>query len=268
LTAARDWDAASYDRVSNPQVEMAEAVLERLPLRGDETVLDAGCGSGRVTALLLDRLPEGHVVAVDSAPSMVEHARAALGNAIGAPPAEPAASARRRATVLCASLTELTLAEPVDAAFSNAVFHWIADHDRLFERLFAALRPGGRLVAQCGGKGNIDAFRTLADEVGREPPFAEHMKGFQGPWNYASAEDTEARLQAAGFEEVRCWLQPWPVTPDDPLEFARTVCLGNHLEVLPEQLRQPYAAEVVRRSGESLVLEYVRLNIDARRPRA
>jgi trans-aconitate 2-methyltransferase len=247
----RDWDAASYDRVSDPQVRMAEAVLERLQLRGDETVLDAGCGSGRVTALLLERLPTGRVVAVDSAPSMVEHARAAL-------PGD-------RVTVLCQSLTELSLAEQVDAAFSNAVFHWIGDHERLFERLFAALKPGGRLVAQCGGKGNIDAFRRLADEVAAAPPYAEHMEGFAGPWNYAAAEDSERRLRAAGFEHVRCWLQPWPVTPPDPLEYARTVCLGNHLEALPEELRAPYAEEVVRRSGHPLVLEYVRLNIDAAR---
>jgi trans-aconitate 2-methyltransferase len=248
--SVRDWDAASYDRVSNPQVEMAAAVLERLPLRGDETVLDAGCGSGRVTRMLLDRLPDGHVVAVDSAESMVEHARTALGE---------------RATVLCQNLTELTLDEPVDAAFSNAVFHWIADHERLFERLHAALKPGGRLVAQCGGKGNIDAFRRLADEVAAEAPYAEHMSDFAGPWNYASPEDTEARLAAAGFDEIRCWLQPWPIVPGDPLEYVRTVCLGNHLEALPEELRAPYAAEVVRRSGKPLTLEYVRLNIDAQR---
>jgi trans-aconitate 2-methyltransferase len=261
---SRDWDAATYDRVSNPQVEMAEPVLARLALRGDETVLDAGCGSGRVTELLLHRLPEGHVVAVDSAPSMVEHARERLADAIGEPPAEPAASAKR-ATVFCASLTELTLDEPVDAVFSNAVFHWIADHERLFERLFAALKPGGRLVAQCGGKGNIDAFRRLADEVAADPPYAPYMEDFVGPWNYASPEDTEARLLAAGFEDVRCWLQPWPVTPDDPFAYAGTVCLGNHLEALPDELRRPYAEEVIRRSGEPLVLEYVRLNIDARR---
>jgi trans-aconitate 2-methyltransferase len=91
------------------------------------------------------------------------------------------------------------------------------------------------------------------------------MSDFRGPWNYASPEDTEARLRAAGFDEIRCWLQPWPVEPGDPIEFARTVCLGNHLEALPEELREPFAAEVVGRSGDPLVLEYVRLNIDARR---
>jgi trans-aconitate 2-methyltransferase len=152
----RSWDAATYHRVSAPQVEWAKRVLERLPLDGDETVLDAGCGSGRVTALLLERLPRGHVVAVDSDVAMVEHAREAL---------DPA-----RATVLQASLTELELDEPVDAAFSNAVFHWIADHDALFARLHAALRPGGRLVAQCGGKGNVARVHRAATEVASEEP--------------------------------------------------------------------------------------------------
>lgn len=247
----RDWDAGSYDRVSDPQVEMARPVLDRLPLRGDETVLDAGCGSGRVTSLLLERLPDGHVVGVDSAPSMIEHAREAL-------PGD-------RVTLLCQSLTELQLEEPVDAVFSNAVFHWIGDHPRLFQHLHAALEPGGRLVAQCGGKGNIDAFRRLAKEIAAEPPYEEHMRDFHGPWNYASPQDTEARLRAAGFDEIRCWLQPWPVEPPDPVEFASTVCLGNHLQELPEELRRSFAEEVVRRSGEPLVLDYVRLNIDARR---
>ncbi len=136
-----DWDAATYHRISEPQVTWGRRVLERLPLRGDETVLDAGCGSGRVTLLLLDRLPRGRVVAVDSSESMVEHAREALDG--------------ERVTVFRADLAELELDEPVDAVFSNAVFHWIPDHDRLFERMHAALRPGGRLMAQCGAEGNV-----------------------------------------------------------------------------------------------------------------
>jgi len=247
----RDWDAATYDRVSDPQVEMARAVLDRLPLQGDERVLDAGCGSGRVTQLLLDRLPRGHVVAVDAAPSMVEQARAALGE---------------RATVYRSDLQELTVAEPVDAVFSNAVFHWLSDHDRLFERLFAALKPGGRLVAQCGGEGNVDRFHDVAREVALNDPFAEHLAGWQGPWNFASPPETRARLERAGFTEIETWREPWPVRPPEPLVYLQTVCLGHHLQTLPEELRESYAKAVAARCGSPLTLDYVRLNITARRP--
>jgi trans-aconitate 2-methyltransferase len=247
---SRDWDAATYHRVSGPHVEWAAALLDRLDLRGDETVLDAGCGSGRVTAMLLERLPRGRVVAVDQAASMVEHAREAL--------------PRDRATVLQAELTELRLDEPVDAVFSNAVFHWIADHDRLFERLRAALRADGRMVAQCGGEGNVERFHRAARAAAAEEPFARHLAGWEGPWNFAGPEATTRRLERAGFEAVETWLEPYPVVPDDPGDYLRTVCLGYHLEQLPEELRDDYVEAVLERSDPEL--DYVRLNIVARRP--
>jgi trans-aconitate 2-methyltransferase len=248
----RDWDASTYDRVSEPQVEWARQVLGRLDLRGDETVLDAGCGSGRVTLMLLELLPAGRVIAVDAAPSMVEQARAAL--------------PEDRAEVLPATdLTELELAEPVDVVFSNAVFHWVQDHDALFERLHAALRPGGRLVAQCGGEGNVQTFLRAATEVASRPPFAEHLRGWTGPWRFEAPEPTEERLRRAGFDEVRCWLSPGAVVPPEPLAYLRAVCLGHHLLELPEELRDDYVAAVAERCGDPLELDYVRLNIDARR---
>ncbi len=246
---SRDWDAATYDRVSGPLVEMAERVLDRLPLAGDETVLDAGCGSGRVTELLMERLALGRVIAVDAAPSMVEHARTRLGS---------------RATVLRASLTELVLDEQVDAVFSNAVFHWIADHGLLFERLFAALAPGGSLVAQCGGAGNVERFHAAARAVGDEPPYAEHLGGWVGPWNFAGPEETADRLTRAGFEDVETWLEPRPVVPEDPTGYLRTVCLGYHLKRLPDELREGYVDAVAERADPEL--DYVRLNMNATKP--
>jgi trans-aconitate 2-methyltransferase len=249
--STRDWDAASYDRVSDPQLGWALEQLERLPLTGDEVVLDAGCGSGRVTGLLADRVPRGRVYAVDVAPSMVEHARAALGE---------------RATVLCQDLVALELPEPVDAIFSNATFHWIHDHDALFAALARTLKPGGRLVAQCGGRGNIDSFRTTADLVAAEDRFARHFVGWKRPWNYATDTDTDARLRRAGFSDVECWLEPKSVTPADPRAFVQTVCLVRHLDPLPDELRGEFIDRVLGRSGQPLVLEYIRLNMTARAP--
>lgn len=246
--AHRDWDAATYDRISDPQLGWAREQLERLPLSGDEVVLDAGCGSGRVTALLADRVPRGRVYAVDVAPSMTEHARAALGD---------------RATVFCQDLVELSLPEQVDAVFSNATFHWIHDHDSLFDALHRVLRPGGRLVAQCGGRGNINRFRTTADAVAHEQPFAPYFAGWERPWNYATDSQTAARLERAGFADVTCWLEPKSVTPADGRAFAQTVCLVRHLDPLPAQLRSRFVDDVLARMGDPLVLDYVRLNMTA-----
>jgi trans-aconitate 2-methyltransferase len=246
-----DWEASTYDRVSHIQAEWARAVLDRLPLNGDETVLDAGCGSGRVTAMLLERLPHGHVVAVDAAPSMVEHARKALGD---------------RATVILSDLTELELDEPVDAAFSNAVFHWIMDHERLFQRLHAALKPGGRLIAQYGGQGNVENFHDAARLVGAEPPFAEYLGEWHGAWNFTSADYAREKLEAAGFTDIETWLEPAPMIPEEPREFIRVVCLRQYLESLPDDLKDRYVDAVADRLGNPLELDYVRLNVDARRP--
>ncbi len=249
---SRDWDAATYDRVSDIQLNWALEQLSRLSLRGDEVVLAAGCGSGRVTALLADRVPRGRVYGVDVAPSMTAHAAAALGS---------------RATILTQDLVELALPEPVDVVFSNATFHWVHDHDALFAAIHRTLSPGGRLMAQCGGTGNIDAFRDTADAVAGEEPFARYFERWQRPGNYATDTDTAARLAHAGFEEIECWLEPKPVTPSEPRAFAQTVCLVRHLDPLPEELREPFIDRVLERAGEPLVLGYVRLNMTARRPR-
>jgi trans-aconitate 2-methyltransferase len=246
-----DWDAVTYDRVSDPQFGWALEQLARLPLAGDEVVLDAGCGSGRVTAELVKRVPRGRVYGVDVAPSMVAHAQAALGG---------------NATILCQDLVDLELPEPVEVVFSNATFHWIRDHDALFNALHRALRPGGRLHAQCGGFGNIDLFHAGAATVAAEEPFAPYFAGWQRPWNFATPEQTAERLERAGFEAIRCWLEPKPVTPPDPYSFTKTVCLVRHLDPLPEQLHKRFIDHVLERAGEPVVLDYVRLNMTARVP--
>jgi trans-aconitate 2-methyltransferase len=247
-TGPREWDAETYDAISDPQFSWGMEVLERLELRGDERALDAGCGSGRVTEELLKRLPEGSVLAVDASEGMVAKARDRLGDA---------------ASYLVADLSELGVDEPVELIFSTATFHWILDHERLFAQLHAALRPGGRLVAQCGGLGNVAEHARAIAAVATRPQFAPHFGGMSVMWNFAGPEETEARLRAAGFSAAHCWLEPKPVTPADPLRFTMTVTLGPHLARLPEELCLPFAEAVLVESPEPLTLDYVRLNIEA-----
>lgn len=245
--STRDWDATTYDRVADPMTRWGSSVLERLPLAGDERVLDAGCGSGRVTEGLAKRLPNGRVVALDASPSMIAAARARL------------ARFGDRIEYHVADLGRpLPIEGTVDAILSTATFHWVPDHDALFRHLAAVLRPGGRLVAQCGGVGNIASVQRV---------LAMLRDGWLGPVHFETPMDTVSRLDAAGFVDIECWLTDEPTTfePGEPFEtYLRTVVLGAHLERMPDTERDPFVHAVADGLGEPLI-DYVRLNIVARR---
>lgn len=254
MTGGVDWDAATYHRVADNQEEWGREVLARLDLAGDETVLDAGCGSGRVTRLLLERLPRGRVIGVDASESMIAEARTNL------------ADHGSRVTLMVGNLTALELDEEADAVFSNATFHWIADHELLFRRLHAALVPGGRLEAQCGGEGNVAEWKRAVEAALGDERFAPYFRDMTQPWNFASVGDTHARLERTGFEVGEVWLEERVVVPDEPRDYVRSVGLSSHLPRLPEPLREAFVETVLGSMLQPLRLDYVRLNLSARKP--
>jgi trans-aconitate 2-methyltransferase len=238
------WDARTYDRSSEPQQSWASEVLARLRgIAPDATVLDVGCGTGRVTEELLALVPHGRVLALDASAEMVAVARERLGG---------------RAEVWVQNVLELDLAQPVDAVVSTATLHWVTDHDRLWARLARVLRAGGKLEVQCGGEGNLARVREVIEAVARQ--IAPELVGFS-PWLFTAPPETERRLREAGFASVRCWLEERPTYPQDLSAFVPTSILAAHLARLPEERREPFAAAVV--AGVRLPLDYVRLNASA-----
>jgi trans-aconitate 2-methyltransferase len=249
MTTPRDWDGQTYDAVAAPQARWGAAVLRRLELKGDERVLDAGCGSGRVTELLAERLPRGHVVALDGSPAMLDEARRRL-ERFG-----------DRVEFIQADLREplpLPVDEPVDAIFSTATFHWIHDHAALYRHLAAVIRPGGQLVAQYGGGENTASVRRVLATIG---------DGWTGDTFFAWPDETRKWAQDAGFVDVQAWLHDEPTTFDDAetfKTFLRTVILGAHLARLPADEHDAFVDAVAARLP-SLSIDYVRLNVTARR---
>jgi len=251
-----EWEGHSYAQAADPQLRWGRAVLERRRWRGDETVIDAGCGPGTLTQELVARVPRGHVYAIDVDASMVAQARQRL--------------RQGNVEVVEADLVAFVPPRPVEVVFSNAVFHWVLDHDALFRHVHAQLGPGGQLLAQCGGKGNVANVYERAARIASGTPFAVHFTQWQPVWRFEDAATTRQRLERCGFQDVHTDLEPAPLTFESATayeRFARAAPLRPFLTRLPTALREAFVARymdaVVRQ--DDLVMDYVRLNMMARR---
>jgi trans-aconitate 2-methyltransferase len=255
--SSADWNAVAYDNIADPIFEWGVANIASLELKGNERVLDAGCGSGRVTEELLKRLPAGQVVVLDFSPQMMEQARWRLSK-FGA-----------RVEFVEASLQEFALKRPVDGVFSNAVFHWVPDHAMMFRSLHRALKPGGWLVAEFGGVGNLAKTLQRAQFVAKAAPFAAHIKEFEAGPHFEDVASTRQRMEAAGFtvnEAELCTRHPRFEHRERYETFLQTVILRQPMAELPESLRPEFLEQVSRMTLQedgAYTFDYVRLNIRA-----
>jgi trans-aconitate 2-methyltransferase len=244
---SHEWDARMYDSLPLPHTLWGRRTLERLDPTGVHRVLDAGCGTGRDTQLLLDLIPGARVVAIDASRTMLDQLEIRL------------ADRRDRVEIIQADLTKpIPVEGQVDAVVSVAAFHWILDHDALFRNLAAVLRRDGQLVTDCGGGGNIVRIVAAIEEVLGESPAI---------WNFAGVAETERRLRRAGFADTEVRLTPDSARLEPGAQFESymaTVVLGAHLQRLPEADRAPFVRAVIDRLPEPVV-DYVRLEIRARR---
>jgi trans-aconitate 2-methyltransferase len=258
---SKEWNATLYHRISAPQVSWGKKVLARVSFRGDERVLDAGCGTGLLTRDLLEALPRGHVVALDVSQNMLDEARAYL---------EP--DFRGRVEFAHYDLLDLPFEQEFDGIFSTASFHWVLDHDRLFRNLYRALRPGGWLVAQCGGERNIERLLKRTQALMESKAHAAYFAGYESPWEFSSPAAAAARLRNAGFQQIETSSEEAPTFFPNALEFQQfveTVILRHHVQRITENaVRQQFLAELTKQyeaDDPPFLIDYRRLNLQARR---
>jgi trans-aconitate 2-methyltransferase len=260
---SREWNAAEYHRLSAPQFQWGQRIVSQLRLRGDERLLDAGCGTGKLTRILLENLPRGHIVGLDLSRNMVLHARQNLKPDFGG-----------CVSFVCADLVALPFRRCFDGIFSTASFHWVLNHDALFRNLYEALRPAGWLHAQCGGGPNLERLRKRVSALSQSSEFSRWLGKYSEPWFFSDAEGAARRLRAAGFQDVETGLEEasFAVASDGEFqEYLRTFVLHRHLELLPTgALRTAFTQKLAEASAHDnppWMLDYWRLNLRAHRPK-
>lgn len=294
------WSAADYASNSKVQQKWARELITKLKLRGDERILDVGCGDGKITAEIARALPRGEAVGVDASPQMIEFAEKAFqlsnlnfrvvdARQIGPkafspspPPKEERVGVRMSAKSkpLTPALSPFGRGEgdghasaPFDIVFSNAALHWVDDHQAFLRGAASVLRPGGRLIVSCGGKGNAhDVFLALRPEM-RLARWREFFRKMEAPYFFHSPEEYKKWLPRFGFKTRSIKLAPKDATYEGREGFAtwlRTTWLP-YTQRVPENFREEFIAAVVERyvarhrvDARGLVhVRMVRLEIDA-----
>jgi len=256
------WSAADYASNSSVQQTWARELIARLELRGDERILDVGCGDGKVTAEIAKAVSKGSAVGIDASPQMIEFATAAF-----------PAGKNPNLEFYVMDARHIAFQRKFDLVFSNAALHWVDDHPAFLRGAASVLRPGGRLMVSCGGKGNAhDVFLALRPEM-RAKRWREFFRKMEAPYFFHSPEEYKKWLPRFGFKTRSVKLAPKDATYEGGEGFAgwlRTTWMP-YTHRVPEDLREQFIAGVVERyaakhpiDAKGLVhVRMVRLEIDA-----
>jgi trans-aconitate 2-methyltransferase len=256
-----NWDPADYEKSSSAQFKWAMDLISRLDLSGDEKVLDIGCGDGRITAQIAARVPRGKILGIDLSRDMVDYAVCKHPQKY-----HPNLAFRQK------DASQLDFQEEFDLVVSFACLHWLKDHLSVLEGIRRSLRPSGKVLLQCGGKGNAAEILAITNALVREEKWFEYFKGFGFPYYFYRPEEYRIWLELAGLKAKRVELVPKEMTHrgKNGLEGIIRNTWLPYTERLPEDLRPEFISEIADRymKGHPLVeglihVKMVRLEVEA-----
>ncbi|MDR2153030.1 MAG: methyltransferase domain-containing protein, partial [Helicobacteraceae bacterium] len=180
-------------------------VLESLSLKGDENILDLGCGDGVLTAKLAALAPKGKTIGLDASRGMIETAKRQ--------------HAPSNLIFIHSDINNLGFSDEFDLIYSNAALHWILDHDRLLKNCYKALKHGGKIRWSFGGEGNCKNFIAAAYQTIALPRYKNIFEGFQHPWRMPSADEYIAALKKTGYSDINVYVENADRVFDDESEM-------------------------------------------------
>jgi trans-aconitate 2-methyltransferase len=236
-----DWNGKAYDALPLPHQQWGLRTIEALNLNDYDTVLDAGCGTGRDAAIALESLTSGNLICLDQSPGMLKQCSERLGP-------DP------RVQIVEASLNSPfpIPAESVDAVMSVAALHWLPNHSNVWRNIFEVLKSGGRIAIDAGGAGNLDHTLELARQIDPDIRFPH--------WYYADIKSTEDLLNQAGFVNCEVSLRKHPTTlPDNSTmqEYLKTLVFREWTKT---------QIEAISKLMIDNTIDYVRLEVRAHKP--
>ena len=234
-----EWNGDAYHRLSDFQYDAAMELTDLLCLRGDERILDAGCGSGRITREILKRVPHGAIVGVDISGSMLQTARR-----------EVVAQPGQSIDFLQRDLQNFTELSELDGLFSNMAIHFVHDHALLFKNFAKMLKPGGWIALQFGSSEQNNPVLTEVFDTLNAPPFGDYLKAKAFHFVGSDRATTREQLENAGFKDIETLLLPLAIrgaSRDKMLTFFEETVVQDCEKRLPtEALRRDLRAKIMR----------------------
>ncbi len=233
---AYEWDPRDYASHSEAQYEWAKELICKLNLNESETVLDVGCGDGKVTVLIANQLPDGRVTGVDSSEEMVALAKQRFPR-----------QQYRNLTFQVMDARQLDFASEFDVVFSNAALHWVQDHVSVLRGVKIALKKNGRLLFQMGGRGNAEEVSRSFNDLLRTPRWSVYFKNFSSTYGFYGPEEYREWLNEVNLTEKRIELIPKDMRHKGVEGFAgwiRTTWLP-YTHRVPSELRQEFTSQVI-----------------------
>lgn len=259
------WNPEDYAKNSDVQLKWAQELRQNLNLQGNESVLDVGCGDGKITADFATTLTSGRVMGVDSSPEMIAYATRTY-------PSKQYSNL----SFACVDARSLDFDQEFDLCFSNAVLHWVDNHPAFLRGAHQSLRGGGRLVISCGGKGGAAEVLQVFSELVVCESWQPYFGGFRNPYFFYGDQDYLPWLEEVGFAVKRLELVTKDMThrgKDDLASWIRTTWMP-FTQCVPESERDNFISQFVETYVERIPLDQnglvhirmVRLEVNALKP--